>query len=198
MCVFIRPNTFLLCIFLFCIFLLYHADLSQMWLSDWVVLKVANGPGFETSAKGGVSSKGLSLSFPLVCTWVQRLHGVVPALHLYSSILTRWDYNKVLKIRGARGPVCLPHAVPVSGPELCPTEWRPATFAHLNLRMWESVNRLNHMLASLTLKKKARASRHLGVTEWRTGWDVRRQPRNCTYKICSRCPIYVTQRTPVS
>ena len=31
------------------------------------------------------------------------------------------DYNKVLKIRGARGPVCLPHAVLVSGFELCPT-----------------------------------------------------------------------------
>ncbi len=28
MCVFIRPNTLLLCIFLFCIFLLYHADLQ--------------------------------------------------------------------------------------------------------------------------------------------------------------------------
>ncbi len=27
MCVFIRPNTLLLCIFLFCIFLLYHTDL---------------------------------------------------------------------------------------------------------------------------------------------------------------------------
>jgi hypothetical protein len=32
------------------------------------VLKVANGPGFESSAKGGVSSKGLSLSFAFVCT----------------------------------------------------------------------------------------------------------------------------------
>jgi hypothetical protein len=27
MCVFIRPNTLLLCIFLFCTFLLYHTDL---------------------------------------------------------------------------------------------------------------------------------------------------------------------------
>ena len=33
-----------------------------------MVLKVANGPGFKPSAKGGVSSKGLSLSFALVCT----------------------------------------------------------------------------------------------------------------------------------
>ncbi len=32
------------------------------------------------------------------------------------------DDNKVLKIRGTRGQVCLPHAVPVLGPELCPTE----------------------------------------------------------------------------
>ncbi len=104
----------------------------------------------------------------------------------------------MLKIRGAGGPVCLPHAVPVSGSELCPTEWRLATFAHLNLWMWEPVNRLNHMLSSLTLKKKARASRHLGVTEWCTGRDVRRQPRNCPYKICSCCPIYITQWTPLA
>ncbi len=33
-----------------------------------MVLKVANGPGFEHSSKGGVSSKGLSLSFAFVCT----------------------------------------------------------------------------------------------------------------------------------
>ncbi len=169
-----------------------------MWLSGRVVLIVANGPGFEPSTKGGVSSKGLSLSFALVCTWMQRLRGVVPAQHLYSSILTRWDYNKVLKVCGARGPVCLPHAVPVSGSKLCPTKWRPATFAHLNLWIWEPVNRLTHMLASLTLKKKARVSRHLGVTEWRPGREVRRWPRNCRYKICSCCPIYVTQQTPVS
>jgi hypothetical protein len=45
-----------------------------------MVLKVANGPGFEPSAKGGVSSKGLSLSFLHSCAyWVQRLRGVVPA-----------------------------------------------------------------------------------------------------------------------
>ncbi len=169
-----------------------------MWLSGWVVLKVANSPGFKPSAKGWVSSKGLSLSFALVCTWVQRLRGVVPAKHLYFSILTRWDYNKMLKICGVRGPVCLPHAVPVSGFKLCPTKWRPATFAHLNLWMWEPVNRLNHMLASLTLKKKARASRHLGVTEWLAGRDVRRRPRNCPHEICSRCPIYVTQWTPIN
>ncbi len=75
----------------------------------------------------------------------------------------------MLKICGARGPVCLPHAVPVSGSKLCPTKWRPATFAHLNLWMWEPVNCLSHMLASLILKKKARASWHLGVTEWCAG-----------------------------
>ncbi len=45
------------------------------------------------------------------------------------------DYNKVLKIRGARGPVCLSHAVPVFGSKMCPTDRRMATFAHLNLRM---------------------------------------------------------------
>ena len=30
---------------------------SHVWPSGWVVQKVANGPGFEPSAKGGVSSK---------------------------------------------------------------------------------------------------------------------------------------------
>ncbi len=33
-----------------------------------MVRKVANSPGFEPSAKGRVSSKGLSLSFIFVCT----------------------------------------------------------------------------------------------------------------------------------
>ncbi len=50
-----------------------------VWPSGWVVRKVASGPGFEPSAKGGVSSKGLSLSFAFVRMWVQCLHGVVPA-----------------------------------------------------------------------------------------------------------------------
>ncbi len=39
-----------------------------------MVLKVANGLGFEPSAKGRVSSKGLSLSLAFVCTL-----GAVPA-----------------------------------------------------------------------------------------------------------------------
>ncbi len=42
---------------------------GHVWPSGWVVRKVANGPGFEPSAKGGVSrEKGLSLSFAFVRT----------------------------------------------------------------------------------------------------------------------------------
>ncbi len=41
---------------------------GHIWLSGWMVLKVANGPGFKPSAKGGVSSKCLSLFFAFVCT----------------------------------------------------------------------------------------------------------------------------------
>jgi hypothetical protein len=33
-----------------------------------MVLKVSNGPGFKHSAKGGVSSKDLSMTFAFVCT----------------------------------------------------------------------------------------------------------------------------------
>jgi hypothetical protein len=60
---------------------------------------------------------------------------LVFCIHAYMGATSAWgssciasisfhshiDDNKVLKIRGARGPVCLPHVVPVLGPELCPT-----------------------------------------------------------------------------
>jgi hypothetical protein len=83
--------------------------------------KVANGPGFEPSAKGGISSKGPKLVFCIrayvgaTSAWGSSC---VASISFHSHI----DYNKVLKIRVARGPVCLPHAVPVSGSKLCPTE----------------------------------------------------------------------------
>jgi hypothetical protein len=35
----------------------HNTTRSNVWPSGWVVRKVANGPGFEPSAKGGVSSK---------------------------------------------------------------------------------------------------------------------------------------------
>jgi hypothetical protein len=54
---FVRSNTLLLCISLLCIYLLYRTDQGHVWPSGWVMRKVANGPGFEHSAKGGVSSK---------------------------------------------------------------------------------------------------------------------------------------------
>ncbi len=95
-------------------------DEGHMWPSGWVVRKVANGPGFEPSAKGGVSSEGPKLVFH-ICAYVGAMtvwgRSYAASISFHSHI----DYNKVLKIRGARGPVCLSHAVPVSGSELCPT-----------------------------------------------------------------------------
>ncbi len=105
------------------------------------------------------------------------------------SFHSHMDDNKVLKIYGARGPVCLPHAVPVLGPKPCPTGWRLATFAHLNLQMWEPV--LPEPLArKFNLERESKVRQHLGITEWHAGWGVRRRPRDCPYKIRSCCPMY--------
>jgi hypothetical protein len=92
-----------------------------MWPSGWVVRKVANHPGFEPSAKGGISSEGPILVFCIrayvgaTSVWGSSC---VASISFHSHI----DYNKVLKIHNARGQVCLPHAVPVSGSKLCPTK----------------------------------------------------------------------------
>ena len=103
------------------VYVLYTQMTGHLWPSGWVVRKVANGPGFEPSAKGGVSSEGPKLVF--------RIRAYVGATTVWGSSYaasisfhSHIDYNKVLKIRGARGPVCLSHAVPVSGSKLCPTE----------------------------------------------------------------------------
>jgi hypothetical protein len=73
---------------------------GYVWLSGWVVRKVANGPGFEPSAKGGVSSEGPKLVF--------HIHAYVGAMSAWGSSCvgsisfhSRIDYNKVLKIRRA-------------------------------------------------------------------------------------------------
>jgi hypothetical protein len=87
---------------------------GHLWPSGWVVRKVANGPGLEPSAKGGVSSEGPKLVFCIrayvgaTSAWGSSC---VASISFHSHI----DYNKVLKICGARGPVCLPHAGLVSG-----------------------------------------------------------------------------------
>ncbi len=94
---------------------------GNVWPSGWVVWKVANGPGFEPSAKGGISSKGPKLVFR-ICAYVGATSAwgsfCIASVSFHSHI----DYNKVLKIHGAQWPVCLSHAVPVSGSELCPTK----------------------------------------------------------------------------
>jgi hypothetical protein len=89
--------------------------------SGWEVRKVANGPGFEPSAKGGVSSEGPKLVF-CICVYVGATFAWGKSCVASISFHSHIDYNKVFKICGARGPVCLPQAVPVSGSKLCPTE----------------------------------------------------------------------------
>jgi hypothetical protein len=74
--------------------------IGNVWPSGWVVRKVANGPGFEPSAKGRVSSKEPKLVF--------RIHVYVDATSAWDSSCvasisshSHIDYNKVIKIRGA-------------------------------------------------------------------------------------------------
>ncbi len=96
-----------------------QSNKGHVWPSGWVVWKVANGPGFEPSAKGGVSSEGPKLVFCIhACVGATSAWGssCVASISFHFHI----DYNKVLKIHGARGLVCLPHAFLVSSSELCP------------------------------------------------------------------------------
>ncbi len=114
-----------------------------------MALKVANGSGFEPFAKGGVSSKGLSLSFAFV----------------YFSILKTWDNNKVSKICGARGPVCLSHAVPVLGPKLCPTGLKTCHLHSISIFGCENLSTLICHARKFNLERESNKSQHLGVTE---------------------------------
>ncbi len=169
-----------------------------MWLSGWMVLKVANGPGLEPSAKGRVSSKGLSLSFAFVCTLGAASAWCSSCVASIFLILTIWDNSKVMKICGAWGPVCLPHAVPVFGPELCPTGVETCYLCSISIFGCENKLTLSFHACKFNLEKESKTSQYLGVTEWRAGQDARRQPWNCPYEIRSCCPIYVTQWTPIS
>jgi hypothetical protein len=116
---------------------------SHMWLSGWMVLKVANGPGFEPSAKGRVSSMGLSLSFAFVCTlgaasvWGSSCIAsifLIPPFSQYETIAKWW---KFVVHKGQSIFPCSPgiwsQAVPHRGEDL------PALL-HLNLWMWEPVD----------------------------------------------------------
>ncbi len=55
---------------------------GHVWPSGWVMRKVANGPGFEPSAKGGVSSKGPKLVF--------RIRAYVGATTVWGSSYTAY------------------------------------------------------------------------------------------------------------
>jgi hypothetical protein len=94
---------------------------GHVWPSGWVVLKVANGPGFKHSAKGGISSEGPKLVF-CICAYVGVTSAWGSSCVASISFHSHIDDNKVLKICCARGLVCLRHAVLVSGSELCPNK----------------------------------------------------------------------------
>jgi hypothetical protein len=61
-----------------------------------------------------------------------------------------------MKIRGARGPVYLPHAVVVFGPELCPPSEDLPPFAPSQSLDVRTSRRYLSMLVSLTLKKEVK------------------------------------------
>jgi hypothetical protein len=75
-------------------------DVGHVWPSGWVVRKVANGPGFKPSAKGGIISKGPKLVF-CIRAYVGETSAwgsfCVASISFHSHI----DYNIVLKICGA-------------------------------------------------------------------------------------------------
>ncbi len=83
-------------------------------------------------------------------------------------------------------------------PSCAPPEWRLATFVPSQSLDVRTSWRYFSTLCKFNLENKSKTSQHLGVTEWRARRDARRQPWNCPYELHSCCPIYVTQRTPVS
>ncbi len=77
--------------------------------------------GSNTLQKAELVAKGPKLVFR-ICAYVGATSAWGSSCVASISFHSHIDNNKVLKICGARGPVCLPHAVPVSGSELCPTK----------------------------------------------------------------------------
>jgi hypothetical protein len=73
---------------------------SHVWPSGWVVRKVANGPGFEPSAKGGISSEGPKLVF-CIRAYVGATSAWGSSCIASISFHSHIDYNNVLKIHGA-------------------------------------------------------------------------------------------------
>jgi hypothetical protein len=70
-----------------------------VWPSGWVVRKVANGPGFKPSAKGGVSSEGPKLGF-CIRAYVGAMSAWGSSCVASISSHSHIEYNKVIKIRG--------------------------------------------------------------------------------------------------
>ena len=70
--------------------------IGHVWPSGWVVRKVANGPGFKPSAKGGVSSKGPKLVF-CIRAYVGAMTVCGSSYAASISFHSHIDYNKVLK-----------------------------------------------------------------------------------------------------
>ncbi len=74
-----------------------------------------------------------------------------------------------MKIHGARGPVCLPHAVLVFSPELCPTGPKTCHLCFISIFVCENQSMLSFHARKFNLEKESKASQHLGVTEGAPG-----------------------------
>jgi hypothetical protein len=70
-----------------------------------------------------------------------------------------------MEICGAQGPVCLTHAVPVFGPELCPNNLKNCHLHAISILGCENRRRLSTHAHKFNLEKENKASQNLGVTE---------------------------------
>jgi hypothetical protein len=77
-------------------------------------------PRVHTPQKAELVANGPKLVF-CICAYMGAMSAWGSSCVASISFHSHIEDNKVLKICGARGLVCLPHAVPVLSPELCPT-----------------------------------------------------------------------------
>jgi hypothetical protein len=136
---------------------------GHVWPSGWVVRKVANGPGFEPSTKGGVSSEEPKLVF--------RIRAYVGATTAWSSSYaasisfhSHIDYNKVLKnLRRTRAGLSFPCS---PGIWFRTVPHRPKT-GYLRSSQSLDVRTLSPetIARSFNLEKESERAKHLGVTE---------------------------------
>ena len=85
---------------------------NRSGVAEWLGgAESSNGPGFEPSAKGGVSSKLPTLVF-CICAYIGATSAWGSSCIASISFHSHIDDNKVLKICGARGPGLSPPCSP--------------------------------------------------------------------------------------